>query len=95
MLLLLILIFIETLLANGLSTFFIKGHADFSNSTKSLPENCSHCRILYNWVFDNFILAEQSYVKRLHVKNINNNSCGKLFSSLELPKTFDKNFKVS
>ena len=26
---------------------------------------------------------------------VNNNLCGKLFSSLELPKTFDESFKVT
>ena len=30
---------IKTLLANGLSTFFIKGNPVFSNGPKSLPQN--------------------------------------------------------
>ena len=49
---------IKTLLANGFTTFFIKGNPVLSNGLKSLPENPPDCPNLYNWVFDNFILAE-------------------------------------
>ena len=52
---------IKTLLANGLSTFPIKGNPVFSNGPKSLPKNPPDCPILCNWVFDNFILAEELF----------------------------------
>ena len=47
---------IKTLLVNGLSTFYIKGNQDFSNGPKNLPKNPPDCTILWDWVFDNFIL---------------------------------------
>ena len=37
---------LNTLLANGLSTFFIKGKTVFSNGTKRLSSNSPHCPIL-------------------------------------------------
>ena len=43
-------------LANGYSTFFIKGKPVFSNGTRSLPKNPRDCPILHNWVFDDFII---------------------------------------
>ena len=39
---------IKTLLANGLSTFPIKGSPVFSNGPKSLPKNLPNCHILCN-----------------------------------------------
>ena len=54
---------IKTLLTNGLSTFFIEGNPAFSNGPKSLPKNPPACHILYNWVFDNFILADGPFPK--------------------------------
>ena len=56
---------IKTLLANGLRTFPIKGNAVFSNGSKGLPKNLLDCPIWCNWVFDNFILAEELLVKAL------------------------------
>ena len=50
---------IQTLLANCLSTFPIKGNLGFTNSPKSLPKNPPDCPVLCNWVFDNFILADE------------------------------------
>ena len=47
---------IKTLLVYGLSTFYIKGNQDFSNGPKNLPKNPPDCTILWDWVFDNFIL---------------------------------------
>ena len=44
---------IKTLLANGLSTFSIKGNAVFSMGPTSLPKNPPVWPILCNWVFDN------------------------------------------
>ena len=53
------------ILATGLSTFPIKGNPVSSNSPKRLPKNPPYCTILCNWVFDNFILAEE-YLKKLY-----------------------------
>ena len=50
---------------NRSSTFLIKGKAVFSNGPKSLPKNPPNCPILCKWVFDNFILAEKTFVKSL------------------------------
>ena len=87
---------IKTLLANGLSTFPIKGNPVFSNGPKSLPKNPPDCPILCNWVFDNFILAEELFAKALRSFEtcvlVNNNLCGKLFSSLESPTIFYERF---
>ena len=50
-------------------------------------------------VFDNSILAEELFTKALQTFEtcvlVNNNLCGKLFSSLESPTTFDGIFKVT
>ena len=84
---------IKTILAHGLSTFFIKGKAVFSNGPKSPPKNPLDCPILYNWIFDDFILADESFLKALESLKtcvlVKSNLCGKLFSSLESPITFD------
>ena len=49
-------------LANGLSTFSIKGNPVVSNGHKRLLEYPPDCSILCNFVFDNFILAETNFV---------------------------------
>ena len=86
---------IKTLLAYGLSTSIIKGKPVFSSGRACLPKNafdysCS------NWVFDNFILAEELFAKTLQSFKtcvlVNNNLCGTLFSSLESTATFDQSF---
>ena len=81
-------------LANGLITFPAKGNPVLSNGPKSLPKNPPDCPILCNWVFDNFYVSWRIFAKALQsVKAcvlVNNNLCGKLFSSLESPITFDK-----
>ena len=41
-----------------LATFTIKGNPVFINDPKSLPKNPPDCPILFNWVFDNIVLAE-------------------------------------
>ena len=56
---------IKTLLANGLSTFPVKGNPIFSNGPKSLPKNPPDCPILCNCIFDNFILVEELFAKAL------------------------------
>ena len=77
---------ITTLLAKGLSTFLINDNPVFSNGPKILPKNPPDCLILCSWVFDNFILAEEFIAKVLRNFRtcvlVNNNLCGKLFSSL-------------
>ena len=50
---------IKTLLASGLRIFIIKGDRVFSSGPKILIKNSSDCHILSNWVFYNFILAEE------------------------------------
>ena len=54
---------IKMLLANGLSTFFIKGKSALSNGPKSLPRNSPDCPILCNLVYDNFVLEEKIICK--------------------------------
>ena len=87
------------LLATGLSIFPIKDNSVFSNGSKCLPENPAYCPILCNWVFDDFILAYEPFAKALWSFEtcvlVNNNLCGKLFSSLESPAIFDGRFKVT
>ena len=50
---------IKTLLASGLSKFFIRGKLVFSNGPRSLPKNPRDSPILVNRVFDNFVLADE------------------------------------
>ena len=77
-------------------SFFLKGH----HGLKSVPRNPPDCTGLDNWVFDNFILADELFAKALQrfasCLSVSNNSCGKLaVSSLELPIMFDDNFRVA
>ena len=55
--------------------------------------------ILYVRVFGNFIFADKLFAKALRSLKtcvlVNNNICGKLVSSLELPITFEEKFKVT
>ena len=80
---------IKTLLANGVSTFPIKGNPVFNNGPKSLPKNPPDFPILCNSIFDNFMFAYKPFAKALRSFEIcvlvNNSLCGKLFSSLESP----------
>ena len=89
----------KTLLANGFSIFFIKGKPVFSHSPRGLPKNPLGCPILCNWIFGNFILAEEPFGKSLPSFEtcilVNNNLCGKLFSSLESLKVFRESFKIT
>ena len=54
---------------------------------------------LDNWVFESFILADEPFAKTLRIFEtcvlVNNNLCGKLVLSLELPIKFDEKFKVT
>ena len=56
---------IEKLLAKSLSKFPIKDNPVSRNGPKSLPKNPPNCPILWNWLFDNFILAEELFAKAL------------------------------
>ena len=66
---------------------------------RGLPKNLTDWTILDSWVFDIFILADELFAKTLRSLKacvlVNNNSCGKLVSSLEWPVTFDERFKLS
>ena len=59
---LLLILFIK-LLADGLSTFPIKGNPVFNDGSKSLFKNPPDCTILCGWVFDNFILTYEPFEK--------------------------------
>ena len=76
-----------------------QGNPVSSNGPKSLPKNRPDYPILYNCVFDNFILAVELFSKALQsfatCLLFNNNLCGKLFSLLESTTTFDEIFKVT
>ena len=61
---------IKTFLANGLSTFPIKGNPVFSSGHKSLHKNPPDCPILCNWVFDNLVLAEELFAKASASRNL-------------------------
>ena len=81
----------ETLLANGFSTFPIKGNPAFSNGPKYLPKNRNDCSVFCNWFFYKFILTAELFANALRsletcvlVNNIP-------FSSWESLIIFDKN----
>ena len=78
---------IKMSLATSLSTFPIKGNPVFSNGAKSLPKNPTDCNILCNWVFDNFILVNESFSKAAPSLEtcvlVNDNLYRELFLSLE------------
>ena len=78
---LMLLLCTKNVLANGLSAFPIKGKPVFSDGARSLPRNPPNCIILDNWVFENFILADESLEKALQIFEtcvlVNNNFCGK------------------
>ena len=76
----------KTLLASGVSTFFIEVKPVFIKGQRNLPKNCPKSTILDNWVFENFMLAVEAFAKTFRIFEIcelvENNSCGKLASSL-------------
>ena len=87
----------KTLLANGLSTFALKAIQFLVMVLKVYLK--IDCPILCDWVFDIFILADKPFGKTIQSLEtcvlVNNNLCGKLFSSLESPTTFDESFQVT
>ena len=54
---------VSKLLFITLSPFPIKDKPLFSNGPKSLPRNPPDCAIFDNWVFDNFLLADEPFAK--------------------------------
>ena len=65
-----------------------------NGSIKNPPD----CSILCNWVFDNFILADEPFGEVLRSFEtcvwVNSNSCGKLFLSLDRQKHLMKISKL-
>ena len=61
-----------------------------------IPHNCL---VLCNWNFDYFISADELFAKALQIFKacvlVNNNSCEKLFSTLESSTTFDESSKIT
>ena len=88
---------INTILANALITFFIKGNPAFSNGPNNLPKYPPDCIILNNWVFDNLISADELFAKVLRRFEtcvlVNYNLRGKL-ASLS-PIISDDNLKTT
>ena len=80
---------INTLLANGVITFFINGNPVFNKGPSNLPKNPPDCIIFDNWVFENLILTDELLENALRMLetclSVNNNLWGKLVSSLESP----------
>ena len=77
----------------------MKGNPVFSNGPKSLHKNPPDCTILFYWIFNNFILAEELFAKALRSFEtcvlVNNNLCGKSFSSVRSPTTFAERSEVT
>ena len=87
--------YIPKFLAISVLAIFDKTFPKISMSQITPPD----CTNLDNWVFKNFILADQPFAKALSVfetyVSFNNNLCGKLVSSLELPIKTDERFKFT
>ena len=73
-----ILIGINTLLANGVITLFINGNPDFSNGPSNLPTNPPDYIILDSSVFEKLISTDELLVKALGILetwlSVSNNS---------------------
>ena len=54
-----------TLLANGLSAFFINSNSTFDNGPRSLPRKSLDCFTLFRQVFDNFTFFDELFTKAL------------------------------
>ena len=83
---------INTLLANGVITYFINGNPVFNKGPSNLPRNPPDCIIFDNWVFENLISVDELLENALRMLEtclfVNNSSCGKLPLSLESPIIF-------
>ena len=90
---------IKMLLDNGLITFSINCKTVFSNGPRSLPRNPPNCTILDSWVFDSLILTDELFATALQrfasCVLVNNNLCGKLVSSSELPIILGDNLETT
>ena len=90
---------IKTLIANTFINFFIHGNPIFNNEPRSLPKNPSDYIILDNCVFDSIVPVDELFAKALRrfatCLLVNNNLCGKLVSSLELPTIFHDSLKTT
>ena len=68
------------------NAFFPTGNIGFDIATSHSTRIPPACIILDNWVFENFILANEPFAKALQIlesyESVNNNSCGKLASSI-------------
>ena len=64
----------------------------------NLPSIPSDCIIWDNWVFENFILADEPFVKALRIFetciSINNNLCAKLVATLDFQSNLMKDLKL-
>ena len=80
---------INTLLANGLITFFINGNPVFSKGPSNLPKNPPDSILFGNWVFKSLMPIDELLANALQMLEtclfVSNNSCGKLPLSLESP----------
>ena len=61
---------INTLLANGVITFFIKGNPVFSNGPSNLPKNPPDCILFDNWVFENLMSTDELLENALRMLKI-------------------------
>ena len=81
------LLLMHTLLANGIMKFFIRGNPVFNKGPRNLPKNPPDCIIFDNLVFKNLISTDELFENALRMLetclSVSNNSCGKLFLSLE------------
>ena len=70
--------------------------AVYGKATSNSPRTPPDCIILVDWVFEDFILADEPFVKVLKLFEtcvlVNNNLCGKLVFSLDFPIKFDGRF---
>ena len=70
--------------------------AVYDKATSNSPRIPPDCIILVDWVFEDFILADEPFVKVLKLFEtcvlVNNNLCGKLVFSLDFPIKFDGRF---
>ena len=90
---------IKTLSAKGLSKLSVMDNPVFIKDPKRQPKKNLDFPILWNCIFDNFILADEPFAKALRRFGtcvlVKDNLCRKLFSSLESPTIFDEIFRVA
>ena len=71
----------------------------FSDGARSLLRNSPNCAISGNWVFQDFILADEPLAKALRIFEacvlVKNNLFAKLVSWLESTTAFDESFRVT